>query len=309
VRTDRAKTGPDGAFRFAGVPEGSLLVWARTEDGFASAPGGPDVALTLVPLGSVSGKVAGKPSLLGGARAIVWGGFGRSVEARVDEDSGRFDVARVPPGEAWLSVYRNNFEVARVPVQVVPGEATKVKAVRVTEEFLDDGDPLVDVTRVRLVGSEGRPVAGVQLVWSSRWMDGGMDSDAEGIVRLAGGGVAIGGPPYRLRTGALGGDETPYHGVLKGERGGVAVVEIHPLVAVSGTVSVGGKPAPLYRLHAVTGGKAPRVRTATVEKGRYAVRLPEGTSRVVVVTPDGVLHEGSLDVAGSDAATHDLALP
>jgi hypothetical protein len=201
--------------------------------------------------------------------------------------------------------------VARVPVQVTAGEETRVKALRVTEDFLPVADPLVDVLKVRLVNADGRPVSGVQFIWSSRWGDGGMDSDAEGIVRMAGGGVAIGGPPYRLRLANLRQGTSAFRGVLKAGRGGTAIVEVHPLVEVGGTVSHRGKAVDLYRLYVVTDdGKTSRVFPATVEKGRYSVHLPDGSWRVVVVTADGVLHETTLQVAPSGSPqAHDVDLP
>jgi hypothetical protein len=185
-----------------------------------------------------------------------------------------------------------------------------MKPVRVPDGFLPVGDPLVDVLKVKLVDSRGQPVRGVQLVWSSQWMDGGMDSDAEGIVRLAGGGVAIGGPPYLLRLSSLRQGTNVLAGAVKGGKGGTATVEIQPLVEVSGTVSRGGKALELYRLFGVTDGKSPRARPAAVEKGRYSVHLPEGSHRVVVGTVDGALHETTLQVPPSGGPqTRDIALP
>jgi hypothetical protein len=312
VRTDRATSDKDGGFKFADVPEGaSLLVWAKNDVGFASAHAVPGVTLTLAPLGSVSGKVAGKSMLLKGLRVVALGGVGPYAAGQVDEDSGRFDVAGVAPGESRLHVYRGNFEVARIPIQVVGGEETKVKSVRVTETFLPVADPLVDVLRVRLVDSDGRPMRGVQFSWSSQWMDGGMNSDEEGIVRLAGGGVAIGGPPYRLRLSDLRLGTSVFRGaVTGGGKGGVATVQLESLSEVTGTVSVGGKARDLYRLYAVTDGKAPRAHTATVEKGRYSIHLPEGSCRIVILTADARLHEGTVQVASSNSPTsRDITLP
>jgi hypothetical protein len=311
VRTDRATSGEDGRFAFSDVPPGaSLVAWAKSPAGFASAPVAESVTLTLAPLGSVRGKLTGKSSHLKGVRVFVSGPFGRSAEGKVDEAWDSFDVPGAVPGEGRLHVYRSNFEVARVPVQVTSGEETRVKAVRVTGDFLPVADPLVDDLEVRLVNADGRPVAGVQLVWSSQWMDGGMNSDEEGIVRLAGGGVAIGGPPYRLRLGNLRQGASGFRGVLKADKGGRATVEVHPLVDVSGTVSLGGKPVDLYRLYAVTDdGKTPRVVTAGVEKGRYALALPDGPCRVVVVTVDGKRHETTIPVAPAESPqTHELKL-
>jgi hypothetical protein len=312
VETVRVPSGADGTFAFADVPEGaSLLVWAKTPEGFASAPATPDMTLTLAPLGSVTGKVTGKPSLLKGLRVHVRGGGGLGFSTgTIDEDSGRFEVPGVTPGECLLLIQRGNFPVVRAPIQVVAGEEAKAKSVRVPDGFLHDADPLVEVTRVRLVDAGGRPVAGVQFVWSSQWGDGGMDSDAEGVVRLAGGGVAIGGPPYFLRTGTLRSGTSAFRGVLKGEKGGTATVELQPLHEVTGSVIRAGKALDLYRLHAVTNGKAPRVLWATQEKGRYSVHLPPGPCRIVVLLADGTLHESVIDVAVGDVAqTRDITLP
>jgi hypothetical protein len=313
VRTDRATTGGDGSFSFADVPAGAaLLVWAKTDAGFASATASEDeVALTLAPLGAVSGRLNGKASHWKGLRAVVFGGSGLAhVEGKVDEETGKFEVAGVVPGDAVLRIYRSNFEIARQPIQVAPGPATKAKPIRVTEEVSPDVDPLVDVLKVRLVDAQGRPQPNVQLIWSSHWMDGGMNSDDDGVVRLAGGGVAIGGPPYKLRLGLLDGGSSSFRGVLKGTRAGTATVEVQPLVEVTGAVARAGDPVALYRLHAVTDDGLPRLRTASVEGGRYKILLPPGRARVAVLTVDGVVHESAIDVAsGTAPQTHDVALP
>ena len=311
VRTDRTTSDAAGAFRFEGVPEGAtLVVWAKTADGFASAPATGDVALTLAPLASVSGRVTGRARHLEGLRARVAGGGGlAAAEGAVDEDTGRFDVRGVVPGEGVLRIRRGTFDLAHCPVSVSPGAEAKVKSLRVTGDFLPDADPLVDVLKVRLVDASGRPVRDVQFVWSSQWMDGGTSSDEDGVVRLAGGGVAIGGPPYRLRLRALQSEGGAWRGVLAGVRGGTATVTLDPLVEVTGTVSLGGRALDPYRLHAVADDRPVRLRTASVEKGRYSIRLPPGRSRLVVATVDGTLHEASLDVAGSTGPQmHDVVL-
>jgi hypothetical protein len=310
VRTDHVSSGADGTFKFADLPEGaSLVLWAKSADGFASATGAANATLQLAPLGRVSGKLVGKPAQLKGARVGVSGAFGPWTQGKVDEESGRFEVGGLVPGEATLHVQRGNFEVARAPVQVTSGEETKVKPVRIPDGFLPVADPLVDVLRVRLVDPRGRPVKGVQFVWSSQWGDGGMSSDDEGIVRLAGGGVAIGGPPYLLRLSYLQQDTNRLRGVVKGEKGGTVTVEVNALAEVSGTVTLARKRLDLYRLYAVVGDKRPQVLAAKVEKGRYSLHLPEGSHRIVVGAVDGTLHETTLQVGAAGPQTQDLVLP
>ena len=166
-----------------------------------------------------------------------------------------------------------------------------------------------EITGVVLDG-QGRPVPAVrvQLLWSSQWMDGGMASDEDGIVRLAGGGVAIGGPPYRLRVQSLKGKERTYQGQLRKVRRGIAIVELRPLQVVTGTVKRGDAAVERYVLFVVGPGATPRVYTARVEDGTFAVHLPDGTCRFVIGTADGRTQEHELEVKAGSATTHEIVL-
>jgi len=230
-------------------------------------------------------------------------------EGIVNEDTGLYEVESIVPGKARVSILRNNFYVARFDTDVKAGKKCGAKPARVMDGFLAGADPVVDVIKVRLVDRKSRPVAGVQLIWSSQWMDGGMNSDEEGIVPLAGGAVAIGGPPYLLRLRSLKSDTGFFHGVLRRVLKGVAVVELKPLQEVMGVVKRGDVSVKIYRLLAVGPGKNPNVYTARVGDGRYSVRLPEGKCRFVVGTEDGKLHEHDLKVSLSDGpTTHKIEL-
>ena len=139
-------------------------------------------------------------------------------------------------------------------------------------------------------------------------MDGGMDSDEEGLVRLAGGGVAIGGPPYLLRLQSLKGKRGFFEGALKKTVKGTAVVEVRPLAEVTGSVSVAKAGVEKYRLLVVGPGERPRVYdTASVENGKFTVFVPRGKCRFVVGTPDGMTREEAFDVEGGSPVAHDLA--
>ena len=167
-------------------------------------------------------------------------------------------------------------------------------------------DPQVDCLKAKLVDGAGTPLPGVQLIWSSRFMDGGMASDDKGIVKLAGGGVAIGGPPFMLRLAQVRGKERTYSGELDRVRGGVATVTLQPLHAITGTVKRGTEAVERFHIVGVGPGKRPYAYAGTVADGRYTVLLPRGACRVAIGTVDGELHTRTLDVQGPADAPLEL---
>ncbi|MHC5052146.1 MAG: carboxypeptidase regulatory-like domain-containing protein, partial [Planctomycetota bacterium] len=280
VESKTAQTGEDGRFSFAELPPGAVgTVFVKTETVVGSARGAGKLEVKLGPPGVVRGKVRGKRSDIKGLRVVVYGGDGLGVEESVvDKRTSKYEVRGLAPGAGKILILRNNFEVARQAVTIEAGGTTKLKPIKI-KGVLPCPDPTVDCTKAKLVDEKGKPVPGVQLWWSSQWMDGGMASDEKGIVRLAGGGVAIGRPPYRLRIQSLRGKERTYRGVLQKVRGGTAIVQLLPLQTVTGTVKRGDAAVERYLLFVVGPGDAPRVYTARVEDGTYRVALPDGACR------------------------------
>jgi len=310
VERKTAQTGEDGRFAFAELPEGAVgTVFVRTGEAIGVARGSGALEVKLGPPGVVKGKVRGKRSDIKRLRVYVRGGDGLGgVEGVVDKRTGKYEIRGLAPGSGRIFLKRNNFDVARQTVAIEAGQATTLKTIKITGKVLPSPDPTVDCTKAKLVDGNGKPVPGVQLRWSSRWMDGGMASDEDGIVRLAGGGVAIGGPPYRLRVQTLEGKERTYRGQLRKVRAGTAIVELRPLQVVTGTVKRGDAAVERYVLFVVGPGATPRVYTARVEDGAFAVHLPDGTSRFVIGTADGRTQEHEFEVKAGSATTHEIVL-
>jgi len=293
----KGQTDAQGRFSFQGLPEGAVAsVFVKTDKGAGFAHGAKDLKLQLAPLGSVKGKISGKRQQLKGLRIWVSGcrGFA-SAEVHPDPKTGRFEIEGLPAGPARIHCKANNFDFAIRDVEVVSGKTVTVKTAKFTEKFITRGDPLVEVTKVKLVDEKGTPIAGVQMWWSSRWMDGGMNSDGDGIIKLAGGGVAIGGPPYILILRSLNREKSPLLGTYKKIKKGAAIVEVSEPREITGTVALGNEPVAQYRV-AVVHTASKRVFHAVMVDGKYKVHLPEGKCRFVVGMADGKLREKEIDV-------------
>jgi hypothetical protein len=305
-----ATTGADGRFAFADLPAGAVgTAWVNTGTAIGVAQGNGELTVKLAAPGGIQGKVTGKRNDLKSLRIFVQGGHGIGTgEGTVDKKSGKYEVGGLTPGPGLVWVMQNNWVVARRAVDVAAGKSVKLKTTKFRGKFLPSPDPQVDVYKAKLVDQQGNAVPSVQLIWSSRWMDGGMNSDAEGLVKLAGGGVAIGDKPYYLRLKSLKGERAMYGGVLKAVKRGVAVVEVHPLKKVTGSVTRNNAALDKYRLLVVGPGQPARVYEAFVENGTFTVHVPEGKCRFVAGTADGTLHPQEVEVKADGPETLDLQL-
>ncbi len=322
VETKTGKTGDDGRFVFADVPEGAVgTVFVKTEEALGIAQGSGALEVKLGPPGAVRGKVLGKRGDIKGLRVYVQGGMGLGGErGTVDKRNGTYEVRGLAPGAGRLFIKRGNWDLARQDMEIQAGKTKKVKSVKITGRYRPSADPMVDCIKAKLVDGEGKAVPGVQLVWSSQQMDGGMSSDEDGIVQLAGGGVAIGRPPYLLRIGSLESKKGMFQGVFREIKRGVAIVELRPLREVTGTVKKREAPVERYRLFVVGPGAStakrseatsgsPRVYTARVEDGKFTVHVPVGTCRFVVGTVDGKIHEHEYAVTEAEGpVSHEIQL-
>lgn len=309
VETKKGTTAADGRCAFSGLPAGTVATaYVKTAQAVGVARGAGDLQVKLGAFGALKGKVLGKRQELKALRIWVRGGHGLgSGEATVDKKKGTFVVEGLTPGPARIFLKASNFDVARRDVELVAGKTAKAKAFKYRGKFAPSADPLVDCLKVKLIDSNGQPVPDVQLIWSSRWMDGGMNSDADGVVKLAGGAVAIGGPPYLLRLQSLKGKRAVFQGMLGKVKRGVAIVELQLLLKVDGTVKRGGAALDKYRLLVVGEGTSPRVYIAGVEEGKFTLTLPAGRCRVVVGTADGKFHEQQVAFTAS-RSSYELAL-
>lgn len=311
VETRTATTGGDGRFAFADLPEGAVgTASAKGTGTLGIAQGTGALEVKLAPAGSVKGKVLGKGNDLKQLRIYVAGGVGvRGEEGTIDKRTGTYEVHGLAPGQGCVYVKRGNWDVARHDVEIVAGKTTGVPNTKIKEGFrLPTADPEVECTAAKLVDPQGTPVAGVQLWWSSQWMDGGMDSDKEGIVKLAGGGVAIGGPPYLLRLQSLRAKEGAFEGVYRKTTKNTAIVELRPLAEVKGAVAKGNEKVEKYTLLVVGPGEKPRVYTAEVADGKFTAYVPRGKCRFVVGTADGKTRDHAFDVQGGSPIAHDIPL-
>jgi len=301
----QGKTDQNGKVTFSNLPDGAVgAVLARAPDGAAFAQGSGDLELRLAPLGNIKGKISGGRSDLKGARVWVSSCHGLAgIEAKPDEKTGRFEVEGVPAGPARVYVKTFNFDLARYDVDVVPGKDVKLKSTRFSDKFVLGWEPLVDVMRVQFVNEKGEALAGINMWWSSRFMSGAMDSDGAGETKLAGGGVAIGGPPYVLHLSSIQRDKVPLFGELQKVKRGVAIVEIREIPKLKGTLKIAGKPVDHYRV-VVIGPPDERIVHATVEAGQFEVYAPLGKCRIVVGTADGKLREKEIDVTNLEIPLH-----
>jgi len=311
VDSRTATTGADGRFAAADVPDGAVATaYAKGTGTFGIAQGAGPLEVKLAPAGTVKGRLIGKGNDLRQLRVYVVGGMGlRGEGGEIDKRTGNFEVSGLSPGQGRVYIKRGNWDVARYEVEIAGGKEAAVPNTKIKEgALLPSPDPQVECTAAKLVDPQGRPMPGVQLIWSSQHMDGGMNSDQEGIVKLAGGGVAIGGPPYLLRLQTLRAEEIVYEGALKKTLKGTAIVEIRPLAEVRGTVAKGNAKVEKYLLVVVGPGDKPRVYQAEVENGKFTAHVPRGKCRFVVGTVDGRTREHAFDVEGGSPILHDIAL-
>lgn len=309
IETKTATTGDDGRFSVADLPKGTVATaYVNTGKAIGVAQGKGELNVHLAPPGGVQGKVTGKRQELKAVRIFVQGGMGLGTgRATVDKKTGKYKVGGLPLGPGRVFVSLDNWTLARFDVEIPPEKPAKVKTAKCVGKFLPTADPQVDVTKARLVDAQGKPVPKVQLSWSSRWMDGGMSSDEDGIVKLAGGGVAIGRPPYYLRLSHLRAEQGAFRGVFKKVKRGVAIVELQPLREVKGTVNRAGAAVEKYRLIVVGPGEPARIRLANVEDGAFNVWVPDGNCRFVIGTVDGKVQEQAVAVT-PDSGTLEIQL-
>jgi hypothetical protein len=318
VKKIEAQTDAEGRATLAGVPEGArLTVFARSgaAAGLVEGPGGAGadaLELRLQPTGALKGKVARRRGLAGYSVVVVGPrGFERTEAILEDDEWSALDLA---PGELEVEVRYWNWLAARELVTLEPGKGTakkpvKVKALALGDGFLLGADPFLDVRKVRLVDADGKPVRGVKMAWSGPSMDGWMPSDAEGEIPLVGGGVAIGPPPFVLRLASVGIDqEEKFLGELVEIERGTAIVRVaEPLEELTVRVTRAGAPVSDFGLWAVTGEEDEARVWHGRDGGEHTVRVPCSELRLVVLTPDGVVHAERL-VRAAGTAEHVVAL-
>ena len=202
--TFSAVSGPDGRFRFAGLPRGRFQGLWVDHSGFVEthvpgveAPAATPVRIQLVEARSLAGRVVdpdGQP--VAGARValvetdsglLLGGGFSRGarLSSLADTDAdGRFVLDRVPPGTVGIEVRAIGFRNRSVPGVRIPkdGEAEPVEISLRPGPYLEG----------RVLDSRGRPVkdamvrAEGKLQASGTFSFGGTQTDAEGHYQIGG---------------------------------------------------------------------------------------------------------------------------
>lgn len=309
VDSRRATTDAEGRFSFPDVPYEATAELFVSQDGlFARAPAEDFTRLALAPGGALRIAVRVPPDLDRDLRVYYSAdGWSRDdwedpggVLGRPDLQSGVFAREDLPPGPGVLTFQRANWPVKRVPVDIRSGETTELPPVELVDASPEGPDPLVDARIARVVDETDWPMENVRLTWSSPWADGQAASSLNGEVRLFGGGVSIGGPPFLLRMGRLEGPEGAYAGSLVGIEGEVATVRLTPLRKIEGTLTRRGEPLGPARLSFRTGGEDGRVYSGRLEDGRYELEVPPGPGEIFVLTASGTFVRRALTVEPGD---------
>jgi hypothetical protein len=313
VKRLEARTDAEGRATFAGVPQGSrLTAFARSGATAGLAEGEGELELRLQASGALAGKLKRKRGTAGYSVVLVGPkGFERR-EATLDGDE--WTAIDLAPGGHEVEVRVMRWLAARGTVEVAAGKGTakkpaKAPAVAVGDSFLTGADPLVDARTVRLVDAEGEPVPGLKMAWSNPGIDGWMPSDAEGEIPLVGGNVMLGPPPFVLRLASLGIDqEEKFLGELVEIERGTAIVRVaEPLEELTVRVMRAGAPVSDFGLWVVTGEEDEARVWHGRDGGEHTVRVPCSELRLVVLTPDGSVHEERL-VRAVGKAEHVVAL-
>lgn len=307
IEKHEGRTDDAGRVSFDAIPAGAqVTVFARSEGlaGIVDWDSGP-CELVLQPTGAVRGKVSAKKVQLRYYKLEVVGLRGLDKKELELDSKGNYELEDVPVGDVELRVRLGGWLAGRGKAQVKSGKKAKASTVKITDEFQMGADPLVDVAKVRLVDESGEPMADISFTWNGPRMWGGMHTDDEGVVLMAGGNVAIGPPPFVLRLGRIGADQGQrYLGRLVNVKRGTANVEVVArLQKLRVALRRNGKFVRRFKLFAVTGGDSQRVWQGQSVDGDYELYVPPGPLKLFLGTLDGELHELDYELAVAEEAT------
>ena len=293
-------TDNEGMAAFSGLPPGSVgVAHVRAGQLLGVEAGAGEIRLQARPTMVGKGKVRAKRQLLSrGLTVKAYGPYGTLLgEAPVD-GRGAYEFHGLPTGEVELRLMEDTWPLARKTVEIEAGNRARLPALEATDgAYVPRQGPMVDVRSVVLVDDERKPVPDVRLEWTSRYMWGAMPSDENGEVKLIGGGVSIGGPPYRLLLSDLEGEDGHYWGWLKKVSRGQAVVQVERTYPVTGRVlSKQGKLSSflVWGIVEAPDGPLAQLTNAAWERrrvtdGSFALFLPAGEHRIAIGAPDGTL--------------------
>jgi hypothetical protein len=314
VEQRQTVTGDDGRYEFADLPpDAAGVLWVAHAGLFGSVRGRGEMKIRLQKPGSLRGRVtAPKKSYFKGMKVWFRGPYGLThakIPTVALAKDGTFTMDGLPGGPGEVVVQYHNWAVARKAVEIQPRKTVNAGRIRISGHTPQGPDPLVDATEVKMVDGKGKPFPRVNMWWRSPWMDGGMNADGDGIIRMVGGGVAIGPPPFVLILNSTTVDNKPHYGTLLRIRGKTATVQVRPCIRVNGTVRRGREPVADFSVLLRTADRAPRVYGGQVRAGRFDVTVPPGEHTLFVILPSGEVEERKVEVKeGEDPQILDVDL-
>jgi hypothetical protein len=227
----------------------------------------------------------------------------------VEKGTGRFTLTGLMPGDARLSFQRGNFALASRQIVVPERQDLDVGRIELPQTPVRTAShPEVNATRVRLVDPRGKPLPGFRFTFSTPSADGQCVSDEKGELLMKGGGILIGGPPFRLYLNDIerDSDKSHYFGTAA-EQGDTVTVTLAPLTHVRLSFRTSDSPVTdLVVIAKVQNGSTWLI--LDPDEGTFENRLPPGRARLLVGTVQGSVIEKDLDVPATPehVATIDL---
>ncbi|KAA3609577.1 MAG: hypothetical protein DWQ01_09615 [Planctomycetota bacterium] len=315
------KTDSSGKASFDNFPkDGHVTVFARVDSWFGMASGPcQDMDVVLQEGGSLVGKVKGKKLDFRFYSVVVLCENGFTIPSTpVNHKTGEFEILGVPPGRVEVRLQKGRWIAQSKEAKVVAGKQKKIVGFKITDEFQLAADPMVDTSKVVIQDASGKPQKGVRMWWSAPHLDGANRTNEDGEIRMAGGNVSIGPPPFVLRLASLEKGDQRFLGEFRRVKRGRAYVRMtEPLYLVKGQVTWQGEGTPYHLVYARTQGKNPRhwwKNLGEVEidksKGEFYFYLPEGEHQILASSVDGeVLVHDLVVTASEETPTVTLALP
>jgi hypothetical protein len=292
---------------------------AFMQPGTQAVTGDTDVELVLAPGGALTGSVQYEG---GGAPEFFTVTIGFPPGVPVSDDAGRFRLNDVPPGTYDVTIRGPGFaRVVKRDVAIAPGETTELGSITVQRGRAVSG---------RVLGPDGAPVAGAEVVVATQLMGDGRSltagfgagaeemwgvrrgtSEADGSFTVPGIGkteelVIAAEHPEIGRSAA--------QKIMPGTDSPTLELRLEPFGSVAGTVTAGGKPAPSAAVIATLSSAAQQnLMVQTGDDGRYVIdKLPAGSYKLTAAIGGmGTQKTGTAQVVveGGARARADIEIP
>jgi hypothetical protein len=320
------RSSADGSFAFTGIPGDArvhLVSLGLSEDrgptgwteracvlrGAAREMSRQTIELRLrIPDRSATGEiVAPDPTIQVGAES----GDGWILShGRLENGSGRFTLEGLMPGEARLLFNYGNFSLESREMKVPLGQHLDLGRLELPRSHAQTAaHPELNVSLIRLVDKEGKPLSGYRFTFSTPAADAQGGTDDNGELRLKGGGLYIGEPPFRMYLDDIErvSDEKRFFGTAS-ERGDTATITVSPMTRVR--LSFQRAASPVRDLVVLAKGREPSTWASLEQKdAEFEGWLPPGRCRVHLGTVQGTLVEKELDVPTADEYAVTIDLP